>query len=99
LKLVTTHLCNYIHLAANLSGSTTLFKSDTNGSVIDHILYKGLNPSPSVQFTFFDYDNDGYLEVFVANYPQFGVSQGNYYYSQACKPLAMIIPYLERIFL
>ncbi|MDN5216793.1 VCBS repeat-containing protein [Fulvivirgaceae bacterium BMA12] len=38
--------------------------------------------SPSIQSTFFDYDRDGYLDVFVANYPQFEVSQGNYFYRQ-----------------
>jgi hypothetical protein len=41
--------------------------------------------SPSIQSTFFDYDKDGYLDVFVANYPQFGVSQGNYFYRQMMK--------------
>ncbi len=41
--------------------------------------------SPSIQSTFFDYNNDGYLDLFVANYPQFEVSQGNYFYSQMMK--------------
>ncbi len=41
--------------------------------------------TPSIQATFFDYDNDGYLDVFAANYPLFGVSQGNFFYSQMMK--------------
>ena len=41
--------------------------------------------SPSIQATFFDYDNDGYLDMFAANYPKFGVSQGNFFYSQMMK--------------
>jgi len=34
----------------------------------------------SIQSTFFDYDNDGFLDLFVANYPIVPVSQGNWYY-------------------
>lgn len=34
----------------------------------------------SIQSTFFDYDNDGVLDLFVANYPLVLVSQGNQYY-------------------
>lgn len=41
--------------------------------------------TPSIQATFFDYDNDGYLDVFVANYPLFGISRGNFFYSQMMK--------------
>ncbi|WP_282134264.1 VCBS repeat-containing protein [Seonamhaeicola maritimus] len=36
--------------------------------------------SYSIQSTFFDYNNDGLLDVFVANYPLVLVSQGNKYY-------------------
>ena len=36
--------------------------------------------SPSVQATFFDYDNDGFLDVYVGNYPVVPVSMGNTYY-------------------
>ncbi len=34
----------------------------------------------SIQATFFDYNNDGFLDVFVANYPVVKVSMGNKYY-------------------
>ena len=38
--------------------------------------------STSIQATFFDYDLDGYLDLFVGNYPQIKVSMGNTYYYQ-----------------
>ena len=44
------------------------------------LAYGLADASPSIQATFFDYDKDGYLDVFVANYPQLEVSQGNLYY-------------------
>ncbi len=48
-------------------------------------VYGLADASPSIQSTFFDYDKDGHLDVFVANYPQFEVSMGNYFYSQMMK--------------
>ncbi|CDF79640.1 ASPIC/UnbV domain-containing protein, partial [Formosa agariphila KMM 3901] len=41
----------------------------------------GINDnSNSIQSTFFDYDNDGDIDLFVANYPSIPISQGNMYY-------------------
>lgn len=36
--------------------------------------------STSIQATFFDYDHDGLLDLFVANYPQLPVTMGNAFY-------------------
>ncbi|AUP79366.1 FG-GAP-like repeat-containing protein [Flavivirga eckloniae] len=38
--------------------------------------------SKSIQSTFFDYNNDGFLDLFVANYPIVLVSMGNMYYKR-----------------
>jgi hypothetical protein len=40
------------------------------------------DPSSSVQATFFDYDNDGLLDLYVANYPIVRVTMGPTYYFQ-----------------
>ncbi len=46
----------------------------------------GLNDnSPSIQATFFDYDKDGYLDVYVATYPSIPVSLGNQAYQLMMK--------------
>ena len=46
----------------------------------------GLNDaSPSIQATFFDYDQDGYLDVYVATYPSIPVSLGNPSYQMLMK--------------
>jgi hypothetical protein len=46
----------------------------------------GINDkSSSVQATFFDYDNDGFLDLYVANYPIVLVSQGAEFYNLKIK--------------
>ena len=44
------------------------------------VAYGIADKSISIQSTFFDYDNDGFLDLFVANYPNVLVSKGNKYY-------------------
>lgn len=41
--------------------------------------------SNSIQSTFFDYDNDGDIDLFVANYPLAELSQGNLFYAEKMK--------------
>jgi len=46
----------------------------------------GINDkSNSIQSTFFDYDKDGDIDLFVANYPSVPISQGNMYYYEKMK--------------
>ncbi|MDW5290151.1 VCBS repeat-containing protein [Formosa sp. PL04] len=46
----------------------------------------GINDSSnSIQSTFFDYDNDGDIDLFVANYPAVPISQGNMFYDAKMK--------------
>ncbi len=60
-----------------------LFINNKDGTFSEKAQDYGLaDQSTSIQSTFFDYDNDGYLDVFVANYPIVPVSMGNQYYHQ-----------------
>jgi|TARA_B110000908_G_scaffold172105_1_gene237691 hypothetical protein len=43
------------------------------------------DPSNSIQSTFFDYDKDGDIDLFVANYPLVELSQGNMFYAEKMK--------------
>ncbi|TXE07214.1 hypothetical protein FUA26_13400 [Seonamhaeicola algicola] len=58
-----------------------LFINNKNGTFTELAESYGLaDASYSIQATFFDYNNDGLLDVFVGNYPLVPVSQGNQYY-------------------
>ncbi|WP_299552447.1 VCBS repeat-containing protein [Seonamhaeicola sp.] len=68
---------------SGLNGETRnqLFINNQDATFTEQAEVYGLaDASYSIQATFFDYDNDGLLDVFVANYPLVPVSQGNRYY-------------------
>jgi len=58
-----------------------LFVNNQDGTFTEKAKEYGLNDnSHSIQATFFDYNNDGYLDVYIANYSNEKVSMGNLYY-------------------
>ena len=68
---------------AGKSGSTTnqLFVNQGDNTFVEESRAFGIDDkSTSIQSTFFDYNNDGLLDLFVANYPIVRVSAGNQYY-------------------
>ncbi|WP_025764435.1 VCBS repeat-containing protein [Dyadobacter tibetensis] len=69
-------------------GSTEnqLFVNNQNNTFSEKAAEYGLaDASHSIQATFFDYDQDGLLDVFVGNYPIINVSMGNTYYRDKIK--------------
>ncbi|TYA84181.1 FG-GAP-like repeat-containing protein [Seonamhaeicola marinus] len=58
-----------------------LFINNQDETFTEKAVEYGLSDaSYSIQATFFDYDNDGLLDVFVGNYPLVPVSMGNRFY-------------------
>ncbi len=58
-----------------------LYINNQDHSFSERAAEYGLNDaSPSIQATFFDYDKDGFLDVYVATYPGVPVSMGNQSY-------------------
>ncbi|MEM8969606.1 MAG: VCBS repeat-containing protein, partial [Bacteroidota bacterium] len=58
-----------------------LFINNQDNTFSERAAEYGLNDnSPSIQATFFDYDKDGFLDVYVATYPSIPVSLGNQAY-------------------
>ncbi|MBU2946173.1 VCBS repeat-containing protein [Zobellia uliginosa] len=76
----------YLDIYLSVSGkfSTTanqLFINNGDNTFTEKAASYGIaDESISIQSTFFDYDNDGFLDLFVANYPNVLVSMGNHYY-------------------
>ncbi len=63
------------------SGANQLLINNRDNTFSEQAEVYGIaDESTSIQSTFFDYNNDGYLDLFVANYPLVKVSQGNIYY-------------------
>ncbi|MEO1448838.1 MAG: VCBS repeat-containing protein, partial [Bacteroidota bacterium] len=63
------------------STANQLFINQGNETFLEQAEAYGIaDESISIQSTFFDYNNDGHLDLFVANYPVIMVSRGNRYY-------------------
>ncbi|WP_303316546.1 FG-GAP-like repeat-containing protein [Flavivirga abyssicola] len=63
------------------NSANQLFINNGNNTFSEQAEAFGIaDKSKSIQSTFFDYNNDGFLDLFVANYPTVLVSMGNMYY-------------------
>jgi len=63
------------------NGANLLFINNKDNTFTESAQSYGIaDKSTSIQSTFFDYNNDGLLDLFVANYPDVMVSMGNTYY-------------------
>ena len=72
----------YVSVSAKFGdGANQLFINNGDNTFTEKAESYGIaDKGSSIQSTFFDYDNDGLLDLFVANYPLVLVSQGNRYY-------------------
>lgn len=70
----------------NSNTENQLFVNNGDLSFTESASEYGINDkSNSIQSTFFDYDNDGDIDLFVANYPSVPISQGNLFYDAKMK--------------
>lgn len=84
--MVDINLDGYLDIYVCVSGKSgnkanQLFINQGNNTFTEEAESYGIaDKSTSIQSTFFDYDQDGLLDLFVANYPNVRVSMGNQYY-------------------
>ena len=78
----------YLDIYVSVSGkfgatNNQLFINNGDNTFTERANEYGIDDSGvSIQSTFFDYDNDGDLDLFVANYPIVKVTGGNQYYKR-----------------
>lgn len=74
----------YVCVSGNKGNhANQLYVNNQDGTFTEKASEYGLDDtSHSIQATFFDYNNDGFLDVYVANYPNVKVSMGNLFYKR-----------------
>ncbi len=71
----------YVCVSGNTNSTNQLYINNKDLTFSESSKLYGLNDSSaSIQSTFFDYDRDGDLDVYVGNYPLIPLSMGNQYY-------------------
>lgn len=76
----------YVCASGRADSTNELYINNRDGTFSERAAVYGLNDtSPSIQSTFFDYDKDGDLDVFVGNYPLIPLSMGNDFYDRKIK--------------
>ncbi|MDN5202177.1 VCBS repeat-containing protein [Fulvivirgaceae bacterium BMA10] len=89
--LVDINSDGWLDIYLSVSGKNTdsknqLFVNDKDGTFTERAAEYGIDDaSASIQSTFFDYDKDGDLDLFVANYPLVPLTQGNRFYATMIK--------------
>lgn len=78
------HLDLYLSVSGKEAGTKNqLFVNQGNLTFVEKANDYGIDDDGnSIQSTFFDYDRDGDLDLFVANYPSIPLTQGNRYYAE-----------------
>ncbi len=81
------HMDLYLSVSGKNHGTKNqLFVNQGNLTFVEKAHEYGIDDDGnSIQSTFFDYDRDGDLDLFVANYPSIPLTQGNLYYATVMK--------------